>query len=227
MVDSRTSQVRRRVGVVGAYAGGADIAVVRQVRDAVGRVTVSGKNGLKVLAQLEKNEGVSGVDLDPAKYKDRDEPEFCLLEEDWTSRQRDLGLPVIRSQGRYVDKGDGQGLKLAFTEALAPDVVRVISLHKSWLRTPGLGSLLAAVEANDSPLAFVLADAMDPLEKPFRSRRTPAPDHCGLQRRPTSRTVADGPGGDRLRRPWRHPGNDRARAVEPTPRPGHEPQTAG
>jgi hypothetical protein len=166
MVDSGTSQVRQQVGVVGAYAGGAGIAVVRQVRDVVGRVTVSGKTGLKVLAELEKNEGVGGVDFDPAKYKDRDEPELFLLEEDWTSRQRDLDLPVIRSQGRYVDKGDDQGLKLAFAEVLPSDVVRVISLHASWLRTPWLDSLLAAVEANDSPLAFVLADAMDPLASP-------------------------------------------------------------
>jgi hypothetical protein len=166
MADSRTNQVRQQVGVVGAYAGGADIALVRQVRDAVGRVTVSGKNGLKVLAELEKTEGVGGVDFDPAKYKDREEPELCLLEEDWTSQQRDLGLPVVRSHGRFVGKEDDQGLKLAFTEALTSDVVRVIGLHTSWLRTPWLGSLLAAVEANDSPLAFVLANAMDPLASP-------------------------------------------------------------
>lgn len=152
-----------RTGVVGAYVGSGDVEFVRNVRRVVGNVTVSGRTGMSILARLAKDGDLHGVDLDPAGYlTSQQRDQFALFPEDWIPRQRELGLTVIRSQGRHVPGGDRDGLKTAMTEPIAADVVRVLSLHETWLRRPNLGLVLDAVRACDDALAFVFASVMDP-----------------------------------------------------------------
>lgn len=153
---------RLRTGVVSAYVGGGDVALVRRARSLAGRVTVSGKAGLKTLTALADEDDAHDVDFDPAGYAQRDEPQLALFERDWTSRQRDLGLSVIRSAGCYVPKGDEQSLKRAMTEPVGDGVVRVLSLHESWLRRGARPVLLDAIRNCDDHLAFVFASVMDP-----------------------------------------------------------------
>jgi hypothetical protein len=154
--------VRVRTGIVGAYVGAGDAEFVRVVRRVAGRVTVSGKNGLRVVTALAKAGDLNGVDLDPAGYLVSRSDQMALFGEDWTGRQRDLGLRVVRSQGRYVARGDKEALRQAMTEAIAADVVRVVSLHETWLRGENLRLLTDAVRACDNALAFVFAGVMDP-----------------------------------------------------------------
>lgn len=155
--------VRLRTGMVGAYVGAGDVESVRRIRRVTGRVTLSSKTGLRILASLAQAGDLDGVDLDPSGYLKRDNPQLALIAEDWTSRQRDLGLSVIRSQGRFVPRSDTGALKVAMSEVLADDVVRVISVDSKWLQRPDLDVLLQAVRVCDHALAFVLASPMDPL----------------------------------------------------------------
>src|SRR4249919_1830089 len=156
------SSVRVRTGVVGAYVGEGGVEFVRAVRRVAGRVTVRGKNGLGIMEALAKDADLDGVDLDAAGYLKQESDQLAHCPEDWTCRQRELGLPVIRSQGCYVPSGDQEALKTAMSEPLAADVLRVVSLHETWLRWPNLGLVLDAVRACDNSLAFVFASVMDP-----------------------------------------------------------------
>jgi hypothetical protein len=165
MVQIASPSAGVRTGVVGAYVGAGDVAFVRRVRRTAGRVTLSGKNGMAILDTLARDGDLVGVDLDPAGYLKRESDQLALFAEDWTSRQRDLGLSIVRSQGRYVPRADQEALKSAMTEPVGADVVRVVSLHEAWLRPPDLEVLLRAVRVCDDDLAFVLASAMDPLAK--------------------------------------------------------------
>ena len=134
MQQREQASVRVKTGVVGAYVGAGDAAFVRRVRQVVGRVTVSGKNGLRIVEQLAREGDVGGIDLDPAGYLRQESDQLELFAADWVGRQRELALPVIRSQGRYVPKGDDPALKDAMRGVLPDDVVRVVSLHETWLR---------------------------------------------------------------------------------------------
>jgi hypothetical protein len=160
---ARQSSVNIRTGVVGAYVATADVEFVRGVRRVAGRVTVSGKTGLRVLAMLAKDGDLQGVDFDPAGYLTRDSSQLELFARDWITPQRKLNLPVVRSSGCYVRNGDRDALKLAMTEPLEADVIRVVSLQERWLRVPDLRLLIDAVNASDNPLGFVFASVMDPL----------------------------------------------------------------
>jgi hypothetical protein len=153
-------------GVVSAYVGAGDVEFVQYVRRVVGTVTLSGKNGMAVLNALAKLDDLDGVDLDPAGYLTPTSDQLELFAEDWTARQRDLGLRVVRSQGRFVPNHDRAALKVAMHEPLADEVVRVVSLHETWLRPPNLRLVLDAVRACDNGLAFVFASVMDPLAAP-------------------------------------------------------------
>lgn len=158
----QVAQTRVRTGQVSAYVGQGDAEFVVRTRATIGRVTVSGKNGLKILASLAEREDLHGIDLDPAGYLDSDSDQLALFPPDWTGRQRDLGLPVVRSQGRYVPRGDEDALKCAMSVPVADDVVRVVSLHQAWLVKPFLPRVLDAVRACDDHLGFVFASVMDP-----------------------------------------------------------------
>jgi hypothetical protein len=159
----RQPSTKIRVGVVGAYVATGDVAFVRRVRRVVGRVTVSGTNGLRVLAMLANDDDLHGVDFDPAGYLARDSAQLELFARDWIGPQRALNLPVVRSSGCYVRNGDRDALKLAMTGPLEADVVRVVSLQERWLRGPDLRILIDAVHACDNPLGFIFASVMDPL----------------------------------------------------------------
>jgi hypothetical protein len=158
----RQPTVKIRAGIVGAYVGTGDVAIVREARRIAGRVTVNGKSGLRVLATLAKDDDLYGVDLDPAGYLARDSAQLELFPRDWIGPQREWNLPVIRSDGRYVRSGDRDALKIAMNEPLKADVTRVVSLHERWLRGQDLGMLINAVGACDNPLSFVFASVMDP-----------------------------------------------------------------
>jgi hypothetical protein len=157
-----STSTRVRTGEVSAYVGKGNVEFVRGVRRTIGRVTLSGKNGLSLLSALAKDNDLDGIDLDPTGYLKGESDQLALIPQDWTARQRDLGLAVIRSQGHYAPRGDLAALKTAMTDPVAADVVRVVSLHETWLRRPNLPQVLDAVRACDNHLAFVFAGVMDP-----------------------------------------------------------------
>jgi hypothetical protein len=154
--------VRTRVGAVGAYVGQANVALVRRLRARVGHVTVSGRTGLGLIQALAKDGDLANVDLDPAGYLRKPKAQLELIPEDWSDCQRRLGLDVVRSKGRHVPTRDHAALHLAMTEPVGRNVVRVVSLHRSWLRPADFVHLLDAVDSCDDDLAFVFADVMDP-----------------------------------------------------------------
>ncbi len=162
---SSGQRVQPRVGVVGVYAGGADVELVRQTRAVAGHVTVSGTAGRRAITALAKAGDLYGVDLDPATYCDlKPAPQLAMFGLDWEAWQRDQGLPVVRSAGRHVGSGDVTALAEAFSMPVGTATVRVVSLHSGWLRREGLlPRLLGWVRRCDDMLAFVLADVFDPL----------------------------------------------------------------
>jgi len=153
-----------RTGTVAAYTTGTDVALVRQARAAVGRVTLSGRSGLRAIQTLKRQNDLWGVDLDPASYLDREPEPDALFPFDWIAIQRELNLPVVRSVGLHARRGDEASLRGAFAGRLDDGTVRTVSLDGSWLQTKRLPSLLAAIRNCDDPLAFVLAAPFDPLD---------------------------------------------------------------
>lgn len=109
---------RVRTGTISAYIGSGDAALVRHVRDVVGRVTLSGRSGLKILKELAAAGDLDHVDFDPAGYLPQQDDGGSLLEPPLVSRQRDLRLSVIRSTGYFVPKGDLSALRTAMTCAV-------------------------------------------------------------------------------------------------------------
>jgi hypothetical protein len=158
-----TTLKRVRTGTVGAYLTSGDAAAIRRVRDRTGRVTVSGKSGLKALNELAAAGDLHGVDYDPARYMARDDEDGSLFAIDWVAEQRRLGLNVVRSAGAFVDRKDPVGLKAAFAGALGADVTRLVSLSSYWLRGDTIPQVLAAIRNCDDNLSLVLADQFDPL----------------------------------------------------------------
>lgn len=154
---------RTCVGTVGAYVTSSDVDLVRQIRQLVGRVTVAGKAGLTVLSAMDREGDLGDVDLDPAGYLAHGDDD-ALIPLDWIGRQRDLGLPVIRSRGTFVKRNDGSALRGAFSESLPPDVARTVSLDGSWLQPKALPDLLAGIRNSEGPLSLVLAAPFDPLD---------------------------------------------------------------
>lgn len=152
-----------KVGTVGAYLTSGDIEVVRQLRRRVGRVTLSGKSGLRTLVALAKEGDTEELDLDPATYLEK-EPENALFPFDWVARQRELGLDVVRSAGMFARRNDPDSLAAAFAEPISAGVVRVVSLSEFWLRRQNVATVIAAVRNCDEPIALVLAALFDPLE---------------------------------------------------------------
>jgi hypothetical protein len=157
------------VGTIGAYATGADLDLVRHVREVAGHVTVCGKPGLRALTALANMGDLHSADLDPACYLNRlnrADGQGELFGIDWEAEQRGLGLSVVRSAGVFVDKADRAGLKKAFGLAVDAGTVRVVSLHGWWLERGCSDELLRYVRVCDDPLAFVLAERFDPLARP-------------------------------------------------------------
>jgi hypothetical protein len=163
---SHAAAVRSRLGAVTAYATGSDLTALRVARKVVGRVTVSGRSGLRALTELERLDDLGGVDLDPAGYLDREPEQASLFEVDIVARQRELGLDPIRSPGNFVPWNDELALRAAFAGNLPAEVVRVVSLDGRWLTPPGLVLLLPMVANCTNPLALVLAACFDPLAHP-------------------------------------------------------------
>lgn len=159
---SRSTALRH--GTVSAYMTGSDIAAVREVRAVAGRVTVCGRSGLKTLTKLGRDGDLWGVDLDPACYLDRDEEPPALFPFDWVARQVELGLPVVRSSGRYVPRDNDADLREAFAGGLPDGTVRTVSLEASWLKPKGLARVLPVIRGCDDPLALAFAAPFDPLD---------------------------------------------------------------
>lgn len=159
---STTTMRATQTGTVGAYLTSGDVQKVRQVREQTGHVTLSGRAGAKVLGMLAESGDLDGIDFDPAAYADK-EPDCGLFPVDWISRQRDLGLTVIRSEGAFARRNDHASLTSAFAAKLPSDVVRVVSVSSFWLQPKNRRSLVAAARNCDNPLALVLADPFDPL----------------------------------------------------------------
>ena len=160
---SITTMRATHTGTVGAYLTSGDVEKVRHVRDRTGHVTVSGRSGAKVLNALANVDDMVGVDFDPAGYLTPGTDDG-LFEIDWVARQRDLGLPVLRSAGSFAGRKDSAALKAAFAGKLPEDVARVVSVSAFWLQRKNNAALVAAVRNCDDPLALVLADQFDPLQ---------------------------------------------------------------
>jgi hypothetical protein len=154
----------RRTGLIGAYMSAVDLDQVRAVRALTGHVTVTGKTGLKALRALHLVGDLHDIDLDPAGYLSPSQDDGALFPFDWEACQEELGLPVVRSVGRFVRAGDVAQLREAFDAALRPGTIRVVSLDGRWLRPDHLPQVLARVRHCSDPLAFVLANPFDPLE---------------------------------------------------------------
>jgi hypothetical protein len=152
-----------RLGTVGAYLTSGDVTRVRQLRAQVGRVTLSGKAGSRTLSDLARDDDLAGVDFDPAMYLENG-PDQGLFPPDWVGRQRDLGLDVIRSEGRFARRNDPDSLKHAFAGQVGAGVVRVVSFSEFWLRRHNVGTAAAAIRNCNDSLAFVFAALFDPLE---------------------------------------------------------------
>lgn len=150
------------VGTVSAYYAGRDVEAVRRLRAEVGRVTLQGAGGLRVLAALERAGDLHDVDLDPAGYLGPSDDDNALLPLEWEARQRDLGLTTVRSRGHYVRSSDSVALAAAVGCSLPPEATRLISLNAGWLRTAVQAELRSALLACDGPLALVFADPFDP-----------------------------------------------------------------
>ena len=128
--------VGTRVGAVGAYVTAVDAGLARRVRDGAGHVTLTGRKCREVLGRLAREGDVHGVDIDVAGYTERKKPQLTLFDTDeWeVDWQRRLGVAVRRSPGCYVPAQDVTLLRAAFAEPVGAGVVRVVSLHHSWLR---------------------------------------------------------------------------------------------
>ena len=160
-----------RVGTVGAYTTGSDLELVRHVRGFTGRVTVYGKPGLRALASLAKAGDLYGVDLDPAGYLGGGSGQGELFGIAWEAEQRRLrSARVVRSAGVFVDKADAHAsLKQAFSLAVDPGTVRVMSLHGRWLERGCSRDLLRWVRGQ-------VATTRLPSYWPSSSTRWPVPD---------------------------------------------------
>jgi hypothetical protein len=161
-----TFSAARRTGLLGAYMSAVDLEQVRAVRELTGRVTVHGRPGLRALRALRLAGDLHGVDLDPAGYLSPDADDGALFPFDWEVCQQELELPVVRSAGHFVRGRDLDQLRVAFTVAVRPGTLRVVSLDGRWLRPDALPAVLAHVRQCPDPLAFVLADPFDPLNAP-------------------------------------------------------------
>lgn len=153
-----------KTGIVGAYMTSGDADAVRSVRAQTGRVTLSGKSGLATLRALERDDDLTGVDLDPATYMGTDTLQGQLFGINWIGEQRDLGLDVIRSEGRYAQRKDLDSLRSAFAGRLPAGVSRVVSLSDYWLQPGNVGYVLGAVRNCDEPLTLILGALFDPLD---------------------------------------------------------------
>jgi hypothetical protein len=148
------------VGSIGAYTAAADPELVRYLREQAGVVTVAGAAGLRVLASLERDGDVHGVDLDPATYLSKDNGQLSLTPMPWIERQRELNLRPVRSAGVFVPhKGS---LRDALAEPLDDDVHRVISLHQTWLRPDNVTELVRALGITSGALSLIFAAPFDP-----------------------------------------------------------------
>lgn len=156
-----------RTRAVGAYLRGNDPAAVLRLRAQVGRVTVTGKPGLRALNALARTHSLDDLDLDPEGYLDPTDADLRdgqLFPIDWIAEQRNLGLEVIRSEGAFARRNDPASLKSAFRGKLPNDVTRVVSVSEHWLQRRYLPTLLAAVRSSDNDIALVLAALFDPLD---------------------------------------------------------------
>ena len=164
-MESQATRVRARAGIVAAYVGRCSLAELRALRAEVGRVTVSGRSGMDLLHDLDRDDDLFGVDFDPKCYLAPPFDGSALFAEDWVAEQRRLHLPLVRSTGTFVSKGDDVWLKKIMNQRLPTDVTRVVSLEQSWLLRPALDALLAGIRISVGPLALVFAGPMDPFER--------------------------------------------------------------
>lgn len=159
-----------RLGQVQVYLGRTDIDEVRRFRDIFGGVTLQGKNGLRLVKELDRAGELFGVDLDPAVYaswKKADEQlslDLDIPSTDWVRTQADLGLPVIRTAGQRIQVGRADEIRAELEKVYPVPVVTVLALDNGWLGQRHIDTLLTLVEAADRDIALVLAAKFDPLD---------------------------------------------------------------
>lgn len=92
------------------------------------------------------------------------------FDNNWISRQRDLGVAGVLPDAGYIGEGDEAGLAsiLARVHDLGPDVIAPLALHVTWLdRKRGLPVLLEHVGAAGVPIAIALEHQADPLDQRY------------------------------------------------------------
>ncbi|WP_367127420.1 hypothetical protein [Saccharothrix sp. HUAS TT1] len=144
-----------------------DLAIERSDRDG-GGIVFHGHPGLTsaehVLARTAYRRPIL---LDAGAYagekrKFASEP----FDDNWTGRQRRLGLPAVLPDAGYVAEDDELGLVsvLARVQDAGGNTVAPLALHRSWLKPDhGLPALLGHVADAGVPIAVALEHAYDPL----------------------------------------------------------------
>ncbi|MGF7235339.1 MAG: hypothetical protein ACQSGP_10340, partial [Frankia sp.] len=141
------------------------------------------RSGGVIFAGVKGLTRVSGLRLrgsalvDPAAYeaeatrKPRDDANPGLFPLDpsgaWLERQRNAGLASLLTDGQLVGAGDREALARGLSrcaEARGPTVA-VLPLTYHWLRGDDLTALIAAVRAAGRPVALVLANAFNALDR--------------------------------------------------------------
>ncbi|ROT32519.1 hypothetical protein [Micromonospora sp. HM5-17] len=150
-----------------------DVEAVRTIADrpGTGLVITARQGGLDDVYRLARHlvEG-AGYErpllLDANRYSGtRRLPATAPFDQDWISRQRELGLPVLTDSG-YLASGDESGLITILDQtARLGDAIATLPLHLDWLTTPrGRWQLLRQVRAYGVPVAPVLEHRADPFD---------------------------------------------------------------
>jgi hypothetical protein len=135
-------------------------------------LVLTGAGGAETARRLRQAGVDCEVRVDPAGYASKPPSEEASLfpnHVDWADLQRRAGVTVPLSPGVYVGPDNESHLQAALEgqqrwAVNVPGATLQIALHWSWLVT-GRRALDRALNAVDSPVAILLADANDPLSK--------------------------------------------------------------
>ena len=155
------------------YLGGRRSPVWDRIAARAAGVVARGKPGA---AWLRASRRVDSM-LDPATYEAAEDPDHRMpmlpLTDDpstdaWLDRQRSPGVSQLLAPGVWVPQGE-LAVVSAYLERVAgfdePSLVAaVLALEAGWL-TEGVDALLDVVRLTDLPIAIVLGDPNDPLER--------------------------------------------------------------
>lgn len=155
-----------------AYLGRCRVDDVLRCRDRFGGVTLQGLAGLRIARYLDRVGELSGVDLDPAAYRNRPAkpsdqltlPGIECAPFDWVSAQAELDLPVVRTAGARIRVGRVDDLRAELARDYPVPVSVVLALDAGWLGRRHIDSLEEALRAADRDVSVLFAAAYNPLD---------------------------------------------------------------